>query len=112
LPFVDKSFRDRPLIEARLRLTLGQSFYYLGQWKIAADQYLTARAIYTKHLGPDHPDTLWSMNGLAWTLSAASDAKLRDPPRAVELAAKATELEPENANHWGTLGTARYRNAD
>ena len=38
LPFVDRSFTDQPLIEARLRWTLGQSFAYLGEAKTAAEQ--------------------------------------------------------------------------
>src|SRR5262249_19876998 len=38
LPFVETSFTDQPLIEARLRMTLGQSFSYLGELKMAADQ--------------------------------------------------------------------------
>ncbi len=65
LPFVDKSFRDQPLIEARLRTTLGSSFHSLGENKIAAEQFQTARTIYTKHRGPDHPDTLRSTLHLA-----------------------------------------------
>ena len=57
--------KDQPLIEARLRMTLGQSFLYLGKAKIASDQYQAARTIYAAHRGPDHPDTLKSMNNLA-----------------------------------------------
>jgi eukaryotic-like serine/threonine-protein kinase len=69
LPFVDKSFTKLPLIEARLRLTLGRSFWYLGEWKISTDQYQTARTLYSGHLGPDHPDTLRCMNNLAVSYS-------------------------------------------
>jgi hypothetical protein len=65
LPFVDKSFIDQPLIEARLRMTLAISFAYLGKAEIAAEQCLAARTLYTKQLGPDHPHTLSSMNNLA-----------------------------------------------
>jgi tetratricopeptide (TPR) repeat protein len=65
LPFVEKSFTDQPLIEARLRLTLGQSFWYLGKAQSAADQWQAARTLYTRHLGPGHPDTLRSMHNLA-----------------------------------------------
>jgi eukaryotic-like serine/threonine-protein kinase len=65
LPFVETAFKDQPLVEARLRMTLGQSFWYLGKWKIAADQYQAARTIYATHLGPDHPDTLRTTNNLA-----------------------------------------------
>jgi tetratricopeptide (TPR) repeat protein len=235
---VGQSFHDQPLIEARLRVTLGRSFFLLGEVKIATEQYQTARTIYTKYLGADHPDTLASMaglafnynalgrhaealalheealglrrsklgpdhpdtlrsmlgvattyahlgrhadaiklyeetlalqkarlgsdhpntlatmtnlaneyshlgrhadavklseetltlklaklgpdhhdtpismNNLAWTLATTPDVKLRDPRRAVELAAKAAQAEPTTDGHRGTLGTARYRAGD
>jgi hypothetical protein len=53
LPFVAKSFTDQPLIEARLRETLGTSFWYLGDAKTAAEQYEAARALYTQYRGPE-----------------------------------------------------------
>ena len=65
LSFVEQSFPDQPLIEARLRLTLGVSFANLGETNIATDQVQTARRIYLKHLGPDHPSTLASTHNLA-----------------------------------------------
>ncbi len=65
LPFVDKSFMNQPLIEARLRTTVGNSFTYMGDAKKAAEQYEQARMLYTRHRGPDHPDTLISMHNLA-----------------------------------------------
>jgi tetratricopeptide (TPR) repeat protein len=65
LQFVEKSFANQPLIEARLRTTLGYSFSAVGDAKIAAEQYERARALYTKHRSPDHPDTLRSIHGLA-----------------------------------------------
>jgi eukaryotic-like serine/threonine-protein kinase len=65
LPVVDKDFADQPLTEARLRLTLGDTFRYLGEFRIAADQYVRARALYTEHLGPDHIRTFESINNLA-----------------------------------------------
>jgi hypothetical protein len=65
LPFVQTSFQDQPLIEARLRLTLGLSFAYLGKPHIAADQFERARALYSAARGPDDPDTLMSMDRLA-----------------------------------------------
>jgi serine/threonine protein kinase/tetratricopeptide (TPR) repeat protein len=65
LPFVDTSFTAQPLIEARLRKTMGLSFWYLGDAKTAIEQEEKARALYTRHRGPDHPDTLVSMMNLA-----------------------------------------------
>jgi serine/threonine protein kinase/tetratricopeptide (TPR) repeat protein len=70
VPFVDASFHDRPLLEARLRMVLGISFHYLGDEKTAAVQWETARTIYTKHLGPDHVNTIRSMNNLAMSYLA------------------------------------------
>ena len=65
LPFVDRTFANQPLIEARLRMTLGNSYRYLGEAQIASEQHQAARATYLKHLGPDHLDTLQSMLDLA-----------------------------------------------
>ncbi|HEV3079719.1 MAG TPA: serine/threonine-protein kinase, partial [Gemmataceae bacterium] len=62
LPFVDKSFTGQPLIEVRLRMTMGNSFWYLGDAKTASEQFQAARQLYAEHRGPDHPDTLKCMN--------------------------------------------------
>jgi serine/threonine protein kinase/Flp pilus assembly protein TadD len=65
LPFVDKAFTGQPLIEARLRMTMGRSFALLGDTTSAIKQFQAARQLYTKHRGPDHPDTLDCMHSLA-----------------------------------------------
>jgi tetratricopeptide (TPR) repeat protein/tRNA A-37 threonylcarbamoyl transferase component Bud32 len=65
LPAVAAEFRDRPLVEAHLRGTLGTSFWRLGDAKTAAEQFMVARTLYEQAHGPDHPDTLHSMHGLA-----------------------------------------------
>jgi len=70
LPHVAESFSTRPLIEARLRNTLGLSFLYLGEPEIAQEQFETARALYTRHRGPDHRDTLSSIHNLARSYSS------------------------------------------
>jgi tetratricopeptide (TPR) repeat protein len=51
-------------------------------------------------------------NNLAWLLTNCPEAKLRDPSRAVELARKAVQLDPKEANYWNTLGAAHYRAGD
>jgi serine/threonine protein kinase/tetratricopeptide (TPR) repeat protein len=65
VPFVDKSFTGQPLIEARLRMTLGDSFRHLGDPRTALEQFLAAQALYAEHRGAEHPDTLRSMSKLA-----------------------------------------------
>ena len=65
LPSIEKGFPDRPLTEARLRRTIGISFFHLGKPEIAVGQFEAARSLDSRHLGPDHPDTLASMGNLA-----------------------------------------------
>ena len=65
VPSLSTGFAGQPLVEARLRLTLGKTYWYLGEPKAAADQFKLARAIFTARHGPDHPDTLMTMNWLA-----------------------------------------------
>ncbi len=67
LPYVETSFRNQPLIEARLRLILGQLFGDLGETKTALRQFQTARALYHQHRGPEHADTLTCVYHLANT---------------------------------------------
>jgi tetratricopeptide (TPR) repeat protein len=65
LPALAAGFADRPLVEARLRRTLGATFRYLGEAGAAAGQFERARALYAGRLGPDRPDALAAANGLA-----------------------------------------------
>jgi hypothetical protein len=48
-------------------------------------------------------------NNVAWSLATSSDAKSRDPARAVELAREAVRLVPKSGSFWNTLGVALYR---
>jgi eukaryotic-like serine/threonine-protein kinase len=61
LPFVAQSFPNQPLIEARLRLTLAESFAMLGDARTAAAQDQAALALYTRYRGGNDPQTLRAM---------------------------------------------------
>jgi tetratricopeptide (TPR) repeat protein len=65
LPTVAEGFAAQPLIEARLRRTLGQSYLDLGEPRTAAEQFRASRALYARQIGPDDPETLRSTHGLA-----------------------------------------------
>ncbi len=58
LPELDTRFRDQPLVEARLRNTLGNTYWYLGDTKAAVDQYERSLALSASHQNADHPDRL------------------------------------------------------
>jgi tetratricopeptide (TPR) repeat protein len=64
-PKVADAFHDRPLVEAAIRNTLGLTYWYLGENQAAVGQHERALALREEHLGPDHHDTLQSMNNLA-----------------------------------------------
>ena len=65
---LESSLPDQPIIEAKLRNTIGSSFWFLGDAKSAESQFVRAIEIFTAKCGSEHPDTLASMNGLALSL--------------------------------------------
>jgi serine/threonine protein kinase len=107
LAYLDKGFMDQPLIEARLRMTLGRSFFYLGDARMAADQEESARALFTRHRGPDHPDTLLCMHRLASSydkLGRLNDAlKLREETLALRKARLGPD-HPDTLQSMNNLG--------
>jgi tetratricopeptide (TPR) repeat protein len=50
------------------------------------------------------------LDRFAWFLAHCPDDRLRDPKTAVRRARRATELEPNEAQHWYTLAMVQYRN--
>ena len=98
LPVVERSFVAQPLVEARLRMTLGMSFWYLGDDRTAADQFRRARTIFTDRLGPDHPDTLESMHNLANAYAALGDESEAFQLREETLARRNAKLGPEHVD--------------
>jgi tetratricopeptide (TPR) repeat protein len=61
-------FKDQPLTEAAVRLTLGKVYRDLGLYEKAKGHLMKARALFTEHLGPGHRRTRETMNALGYTL--------------------------------------------
>ncbi|MBN2314848.1 MAG: tetratricopeptide repeat protein [Sedimentisphaerales bacterium] len=59
-------FEKQPLIEASLRDTLGGTYRSLGEHEAAEPHLERAVKLRQEYLGTEHPDTLNSMNRLAW----------------------------------------------
>jgi serine/threonine protein kinase/WD40 repeat protein len=74
-----------------------------GQWDAAV-------AAYTRSIDLD-PANSKAQNDLAWLLVTCPEPKHRDPKRAISLATKAVELDPNHDAYPNTLGVALYRNA-
>jgi len=65
LPALATSFKNQPLVEARLHQTLGTTFALLGDYLAAARELAQARDLFARHLGPEHSDSLDAMINLA-----------------------------------------------
>ncbi len=65
---IGEKFRDKPLIEARLRQTIGVTYVALGVYDDAELHAGAAARIFRHELGPRHDDTLVSTHNLAVTL--------------------------------------------
>ena len=62
---IEHEFRDRPLIEARLRDTIGETYGALGLDQAAEDHLLRALDLRRRVLREEHPETLVSMKHVA-----------------------------------------------
>jgi WD40 repeat protein/tetratricopeptide (TPR) repeat protein/tRNA A-37 threonylcarbamoyl transferase component Bud32 len=76
----------------------------LHRWDEAIEDELKVVAL--------RPDWSEFSNTGAWLLTNHPDPRRRNPGRAIALALKALEQEPDNAAYWNTLGVARYRAGD
>jgi serine/threonine protein kinase len=62
---IAQTFRDQPVVEASIRMALGETYYYLGEPDQALRQTEGAVALRRQSLGPDDPDTLAASDNLA-----------------------------------------------
>jgi tetratricopeptide (TPR) repeat protein len=58
LPYVQNKFTDQPSIAVRLRMSLGRSFYLLGEFRQSQEQYALAQRLNAKLNGHEDPITL------------------------------------------------------
>jgi len=109
LPFLEASFADQPLIEARLRMTLGTTFLNLGEAETAEQQFQRARLLRAESLGANHPDTLECMNNLATAyadLGRYADA-LHLNERTLEL--RKLALGPDHPDTLNSMANLSFR---
>ena len=62
---LETSFADQPERRAKLQSTLGSTYHALGLYDEAIALLEKARGLYLRTCGPEHPDTLDAMDGLA-----------------------------------------------
>ena len=100
---IESRFANQPLVEAAIRLTLGQTYLGLGEVKAAGPHLRRAVELRTGVLGAEHPDTLEAMEYLGMLrldLGQSEDA-VRLLQRVCELEERA--LGPEHTNTLSAL---------
>ncbi len=58
-------FQEQPLVEAAIRTAIGDAYQSIGEARLGVPHLERARGLRDAHLGPNHPDTLDTMNSLA-----------------------------------------------
>ena len=104
-PQITTSFRDRPVVEAAIRHTLGESYHYLGEPTLAIQQKERALALRRQHLGIEHSDTLESMNSLGFEYVEMEAGKLEQGLALLEnaLEMRTRKLGPEHPDTLQTM---------
>jgi len=101
-PKIREAFRDEPGIEASIRDTLGQTYFYLGELPFAIAQLERSVLLRRQTLGRDHPDTLDSSGNLAAAYHGAG--RLQEAIRLFEETLKLSRAKL-GADHFDTLTT-------
>lgn len=100
-----------PVTVARMQMTLGLSQLGLGYPERAMKLFTKARATYTTELGPDHPETLSSMNALANSYDAVGQndraLKLREETLALTKAKRGPD-HPDTLVSMNNLAISYY----
>src|SRR5262249_25682303 len=108
-------FEGKPLAEAAVRQTIGNTYYRLGQYAEAEKQLEAARATHARLLGDEHPDTLASPTSLALLSEARGHYDKAEPLLARVLEAQERRLGTDHpdtlttVNNLGLLHRARGR---
>jgi serine/threonine protein kinase/tetratricopeptide (TPR) repeat protein len=104
-PKIADAFRERPRVEASIRHTLGRTYSYLGDYQAAIPQHERALALSRSFLGPEHPDTLASMNILAAAYYHAGRIDQAQPLLEEALTKQRARLGPDHPETLKTMGS-------
>ena len=93
---IDANFPNQPLVQAEILRTAGHTYRGVGEYERAIGFLNRSAALYRENVGPDHPDTLTSMNDLALAYEAAGKLDLALPLFTETLKIMKGKLGPEH----------------
>jgi serine/threonine protein kinase len=100
---VEANFPKQPLLQAEIMLTVGDTYRGVGEYERAIGFVQRALALRKQHLGPDHPDTLTTMNSLALAYSFAGKRHLSLPMFEETLKLRKAKLGPDHPDTLMTM---------
>ncbi len=93
---IEESFPKQPLIQAEILQTIGNTYRGIGEYQPAIDFLKRSEALCRQHLGPEHLDTLSSMNDLGEAYWMAGKLDLAAPLFEETLKLRKVKLGPEH----------------
>jgi serine/threonine protein kinase/tetratricopeptide (TPR) repeat protein len=105
---IAKSFAGQRAVEASIRHTLGETYYYQGALNLAIPQYQQALTLRQQAVGVDHPETIASANSLA--VAYLETDRVADAVYLLEEATKRSKakLAPDDPIAMVTLGNLAH----
>jgi tetratricopeptide (TPR) repeat protein len=97
---IGERFRDQPLVAAAIHHAVGDAYQGVGKYELAIRHLSAAEELRTAHLGPDHPDTLTTLNNLATAYMRAGRKA-----EAVQLLEQVRDQTQKFGSDHHTLGT-------
>jgi hypothetical protein len=108
---LDVEYAGQPLVRAKLRDTMGTTQRGLGEAGKAVALHEQALAEFRQHVGPDHPDTLTSMNNLAESYLEAGQLDNALPLSEGTLEKRKAKLGTEHPDTLTSMNSHRRRQA-
>jgi serine/threonine protein kinase len=93
---VASAFKEQPLVEASIRMVLGHTYDWLGEYELAIRHLERARSLRQDKLGPEHSDTLTTAHNLAHAYQEAGKFDRAQALCEEVLKLRAVKLGPEH----------------
>jgi len=104
LAAIDRDFRDQPLVEAQLLVSIGTTSFHVGLLDLATEPARRVLEIRRQELGEDDPDTLLALSNVAQLLESKGELEAAEKQLRKTLDGFRTVLGPE---HPSTLVVLR-----
>ncbi len=100
---IEANFPEQPLLQAEILRTVGDAYRGVGESERAIGFLQRSLKLMKAKLGPEHPDTLATMNDLAWAYKVAGKPDLALPLFEETLKLRKAKLGPDHPDTLGSM---------